>query len=470
MKRIFVFVIFLSLTGLMAKAQMAKHVILISIDGMHPDMYLDNSWPAPNLRALMKIGTYADHLKSVFPSYTYPSHTTMLTGALPARSGIYYNQPIGSKGDWNWFNNAIKVPTLWQALKKDGMATASVEWPISITKDITWDLPEIWSNAHPEDRITEARKYATPGLVDEIESYATGKLDSNTMSEEYISLDEQAGRAAAYIFKAHKPTFMAVHFACVDGMEHGYGRDADSVRLALASADRAIGDILEAVERSGLKDNTTVIIVGDHGFSTINTVFRPNMLIRDIPARFIAAGGSAFLYLKSEDPNNLYVRTPVSDLQHGLDHVRPLSEEIVMVVKSKLDSLPKAQRKLFRIVDRKELDRMGADSSAIMALAATPGLVFSGSTSKAKITNNGPGTLIQQNTSDGLFVPTTGGHHGYDPNLPEMYTGFIAAGAGINKGGHIKELCVTDIAPLIAQLLGIEFKTPDGKLIPGILK
>lgn len=51
-----------------------------------------------------------------------------------------------------------------------------------------------------------------------------------------------------------------------------------------------------------------------------------------------------------------------------------------------------------------------------------------------------------------------------------MWTGFIAYGAGIQKGGHIKELCVTDIAPLIAKLLGIEFKTPDGKLVPGIIK
>ena len=51
-----------------------------------------------------------------------------------------------------------------------------------------------------------------------------------------------------------------------------------------------------------------------------------------------------------------------------------------------------------------------------------------------------------------------------------MHTGFIAAGAGIIKGGHIRELCVTDIAPLVAKLLGIDFHPPDGKLVPGILQ
>ncbi|HMH23244.1 MAG TPA: ectonucleotide pyrophosphatase/phosphodiesterase, partial [Puia sp.] len=248
-------------------AQPVKHVVLISIDGFRPEMYRDKSWPTPNMQLLMKKGVYAHHLKSVFPAYTYPAHVAMVTGALPARSGIAYNQPLNSKGEWNWYNKAIRVPTIWQALKKAGMTTASVEWPPSVTDEITWDMPEIWSTEHPEDRITEARKYATPGLIEEIEQFATGKLDSNTMNEGYLSLDENAGRAAAYIFKQYRPSLLALHFACVDGREHDFGREGDSVRLAVAANDRAIGDMLEAIERSGLKDSTAVIIVGDHGFS-----------------------------------------------------------------------------------------------------------------------------------------------------------------------------------------------------------
>jgi hypothetical protein len=112
---------------------------------------------------------------------------------------------------------------------------------------------------------------------------------------------------------------------------------------------------------------------------------------------------------------------------------------------------------------------MGADSAAILALAAAPGLVFSSAVKPAGVVNNGPGTQIQQNPLEGVFITAHGGHHGYDPNLPEMYTGFIAAGAGIQKGGRITELCETDISPLVAALLGIEFNVPDGKLVPGIL-
>ena len=43
----------------------------------------------------------------------------------------------------------------------------------------------------------------------------------------------------------------------------------------------------------------------------------------------------------------------------------------------------------------------------------------------------------------------------------------LSAGAGINKGKVIDELCVTDIAPLIAKLLGVGFTSPDGRLVEG---
>ncbi|MDB5146945.1 MAG: alkaline phosphatase family protein [Mucilaginibacter sp.] len=428
-----------------------KHVILLSIDGLHPDMYLDPTWPAPNLRQLMKDGTYADHCLSVFPSYTYPSHTSMITGALPARSGINFNQPIGSKGDWFWFTKAVKVPTLWQVLKTNGMTTAAVQWPVSVTGDITWNFPEIWNNDDPDDRVTESRKYATPGLIEDIERNATGKLDNTNFNDNYFSLDENAGRAAAYIFQSRRPTFMAVHFAEVDGKEHDDGRDADSVRLALATVDHAIGDLMEAINKSGLMANTAIIIVGDHGFATVNQVMRVNMLIKNLPVRFIASGGSAFLY---------HIRSAVNMDDPG----------IIKAVTDSLNQLPKGKRELFQIVYRKELDKMGADSAALLAVTAKPGLVFSGAGAAKQSENHGPGTLIQNNKIEGLFLPAIGGHHGYDPNIPDMYTGFIAYGAGVIKGGHIKRISEPDVAVLVAKLLNIDFPTADGKSIDGILK
>jgi predicted AlkP superfamily pyrophosphatase or phosphodiesterase len=418
----------LSLTTLLAPAQV-RHVVLISIDGFRPEMYLDSSWPAPNLRFLMRLGVYADHMRSVFPSFTYPSHTAMVTGALPARSGIYFNQP--KTGDWDWSASGIRVPTLWSVIRKAGMTTAAVQWPLCAMDTITYDVPEIFYARHPDDRITLTRKYATPELLEEIEQNCTGRLDSATMTEEYFDIDDNSARMAGYIFETRKPAFLAIHFPSVDGQEHVYGPEGDSIRLALAASDHDVGILLQAIQRSGAKDSTVVIVVGDHGMSAIHEAFRPNLLIQGIGAKFIAAGGSAFLY-----PDGSGV--PAAELVHA--------------VKARLDSLPQQRRVRFRIIDRPELDKMGADSAAILALAAEPGLVFSGAVKPE------------------MFYPVHGGHHGYDPNFPSMYTGFIAAGPGIRKGARIDDLCVTDIAPLVAALLGIRFQTPDGRLVAGIIR
>ncbi|MFD2872000.1 alkaline phosphatase family protein [Mucilaginibacter ximonensis] len=430
----------------------SRHVILISIDGFRPAMYLDKNWPTPNLQILMKQGTYVDHNLSVFPAYTHPAHAAMITGSMPARSKITYNQPVNDRsGNWNWYYKQIKVPTIFEALKKAGMTTAAVMWPNTVDGDINWNVSEIWDKDHPSDRATVVRQHARPiGIYEELEQNATGKLDSTSQNDELFTLDENTGRMAAYIFKKYKPNLMALHFACVDGAEHEYGLNADSVRLAVAANDRAIGGILQAIQQSGLKDSTTILITGDHGFSDYHQVMRPNRLIKNVPATFIAAGGSCFLYR--------YSNTKSTD-----------EASIIKAVTDSLNYLPKDIRSLFRIVDRKELDKMGADSSALLALTAVPGTVFSGSTGAAQTVNHGPGTLIQQLQYEGLIVPSTGGHHGYDPNIPEMWTGFIAAGAGIKKGGHIPEMRVVDISPLIAKLLNIDFKTPDSRFPQDII-
>jgi predicted AlkP superfamily pyrophosphatase or phosphodiesterase len=303
--------------------------------------------------------------------------------------------------------------------------------------EITWNVPEIWDTKKADDRITETRKYATKGLVEEIEENATGKLDGENMNEECLSLDENAGRMAAYIFKTYKPNFLAVHFACVDGAQHEQGREGDKVKLAIAAADRAIGNILEAVDKAKLKDNTTIIITGDHGFMDMHTVLRPNVWLKQAKllgeanswkVKFQPAGGSAFLYLQ----NN-------KDVQ------------MLNNVKQVLNRLPAGTRKLFTVYDRNTLNEMGADSNAVLALAAIPGIVFSGSAEGEEMS------------------PVQGGHHGYDPRLPEMYTGFIGCGSGLKKNSMIQQMGVEDVAPLIAALLGLPFKTPDGVLYPGMV-
>src|SRR5258708_15494887 len=69
----------------------APLVLLISVDGMKPEAVIDaqsHGLKVPNLRAFMADGIYAGGGPGVLPTLTYPSHTTLLTGAPPAQHRI----------------------------------------------------------------------------------------------------------------------------------------------------------------------------------------------------------------------------------------------------------------------------------------------------------------------------------------------------------------------------------------------
>lgn len=424
-------------------SQSSKHVILISIDGFRPDFYLDKAWPAPTLQAMMKEGAHAKGVRCIFPSVTYPSHTTLITGALPARHGITYNTMPNEEHVYEWTTDSrkIKSETLWQAIRKAGMKSASISWPISVGAEIDYNLPEIWSKTNMSDRRSAIREFATPkGFFSEIEEYAIGKAEINDLNLQYLTMDENNSRAAAYIIRKYKPEFLSIHIAGVDGAEHKEGRSGEGVSKAVASADHAVANIIDALIKAGIKDSTTVIVTGDHGFVDINKVLAPNVWLKEMGidskvgteepiAKFQAAGGAAFFHLKDQKDGKLLAK-----------------------VRKKLAELPEMYKSLFRIVERAELDKIGADPHASFALAPVKGV------------------YIQDKDSGPLLGPTKGGAHGYFPDIPEIQTGFIAIGPGIEKGQLVEGVNLEDIAPTAAALLGVRFNAPDGKAIKTLVK
>lgn len=83
-------------------------VLMISIDGLHPD-YITQAErygvQAPVLRRFLDQGAYAQRVINVTPTVTYPNHTALVTGGSPQEHGIYTNtvfDPMGLEaGAWN---------------------------------------------------------------------------------------------------------------------------------------------------------------------------------------------------------------------------------------------------------------------------------------------------------------------------------------------------------------------------------
>src|SRR5918993_2005138 len=90
--------------------QRVRGVVLIAIDGLKPEYVLEASargLKVPALRAMVARGAYARGVVGVVPTVTYPSHTTLVTGAAPARHGVVANttfDPLNRNADgWYWY-------------------------------------------------------------------------------------------------------------------------------------------------------------------------------------------------------------------------------------------------------------------------------------------------------------------------------------------------------------------------------
>src|SRR5688500_12869793 len=70
----------------------ARHVILVSIDGLAAFHLRNHALDLPNIRALAAAGVQAESSETVFPSVTHPSHTTLITGVSPRQHGVVGNQ------------------------------------------------------------------------------------------------------------------------------------------------------------------------------------------------------------------------------------------------------------------------------------------------------------------------------------------------------------------------------------------
>lgn len=62
--------------------------------------------------------------------------------------------------------------------------------------------------------------------------------------------------------------------------------------------------------------------------------------------------------------------------------------------------------------------------------------------------------------------PTLTGTHGYLPDQPDMLSACVIWGPGIKPGTNLGKIDQRDIAPTIAQLLGISLPTAEGKALP----
>src|SRR5918995_1492283 len=71
---------------------LTRNVVLVSIDGLRPDAI--ERFGAPTLQRLMREGSYSLSARTIMPSTTLPSHTSMLSGERPEVHGVSWNNVV----------------------------------------------------------------------------------------------------------------------------------------------------------------------------------------------------------------------------------------------------------------------------------------------------------------------------------------------------------------------------------------
>ncbi|HKN21814.1 MAG TPA: ectonucleotide pyrophosphatase/phosphodiesterase [Terracidiphilus sp.] len=427
----------------------AAPVLMISIDGLKPEYITQadaHGMKIPYLRTLIANGTYAEGVVGVWPTITYPSHTTLLTGVWPDEHGITNNQEFDPLqkfgGAWNWYAAGIHAPTLWQVAHKAGLRTASVGWPVSVgATDVDFLIPEYWrdknvsSSSDPQDRWLMAALARPDTLLEQLEAATGPYMNGNDTS---IGGDEIKTRYTLEILKRYKPAFMTLHLSSLDDSQHAHGPFSPEACADLEAIDGMVARL--AHQEFANDPSAVVVIVSDHGF--MNITHSINLAIPFLQAGLAEgtlnpetkapeisswkaepwlAGGMAAIML--HDPNDHATEQQVHD----------------MLVKLAADP----ENGIAEVLDREAIHIRGAFPDAAFLV------VFK------------PGYHAETALSGSLITPVAGtrGSHGFSPEYPEMRASFFAVGAGI---AHHRDLGVVDmrqIAPTIAKMLHVAMPT-----------
>jgi len=460
---LYIFLIAIVITGLIfiiskknspkfSGKEKTHHLIVISIDALNAQDF-NTIKNMPNFKFILENGSYAREVTNIYPSLTYPSHTTLITGVYPDHHGIYTNefcQPGVKEQEWRWDVKHIKVPTLFDLAKKQDMTVGAFFWPVMANAKIDYNCSEIWPTKG-ENQILLSLKNGTPIFLLDTE-FRYSKLRDG---KKQPNLDNYTTESVSYMIRSRKPNLVLVHLNELDHVRHKHGVNSIEAKEALKRMDERIGKFIQAAKQGKIFEDSTFIILGDHGFLDVsykiclNVAFRKANLITtdsqgnvtDWKAYSNYCDGSTQIHLK--DPND---------------------EKTLKIVKNILQYLINNNLGVERIYTKEECAKKGVTGDFSLMVEAKKGYYFNNEWTGNKVTRK---ILTSEYEENGYYYNVA--THGFDPLKENYKTIFMAYGKGIKKGIIINNIKLVDECPTFASLLGIDMKNMDGRTLEEII-
>lgn len=411
-----------------------RRLVVISLDAFHTKD-LDKIKDLPTFKEILKSASVIKAMKGIYPSLTYCSHATMLTGNYPKDHGVYNNEfcnPFEKVDRWFWHYKNIKSPTLVDYALKENLKVASILWPVMAGAKISINFPEIWS-INGENQVLTTLKNGTPFYILK-EVLRHGRV---LKGKKQPALDEFVTRFSEDVIKEKKPNLTLIHLLYLDYTRHHKGvfnKDVDNV---LMECDKRIGRIIKACKDAKIYDSTNFVIVGDHGFNDIeyksypNEVFKnENLIILDskgelkgFTAYSKSCGGSAQIHI------------------NGDNNTRKQALDLLERYKSHL--------RIKKIYIRDEFIKKGLDGPFDFVIEGYSNTCFSN--------DYNSGSYIKKAQNEDYR-----GNHGFDPDTTGYTTPFIAFGPDVREGIIVESGVITQVGSTLSRLLNIKGLNGEG--------
>jgi arylsulfatase A-like enzyme len=278
-----------------------RHVVIVVWDGMRPDFVSEQT--TPTLWKLANEGVIFRNNHAVFPTATNVNGAALATGTYPGRNGILANHvyrpefdpnkpvdveapPVVEKGDLWSRGKYVALPTLPELVQEAGGSSV-----VATAKTVGL----LWDRQYEPER--GARKPVTlfagnslPGAVGAalVKSLGTFPPAGNAAAR-----DTWTTRALTEsLWHDGIPNFSLLWLGEPDDTQHKTAPGAPPAMEAVKAADTNLAQVLAALDRRHLRESTDIIVVSDHGFSTIRRMI-------DLPHVLTQAGFKAVTELSA---------------------------------------------------------------------------------------------------------------------------------------------------------------------------
>jgi arylsulfatase A-like enzyme len=257
-----------------------RHVVIVVFDGMRPDFVSEQN--TPNLVKLEQDGVTFAHHHPVYVSSTEVNGTAIATGAYPSRSTMLANVdfrpridgqlPINievpanvRKGDEVSGGHYIAVPTVAEILHAHGWGTI-----ISGSKQVALLHDRARRPNDPGVSPVLFEGAAMPPSLEAPLGQTMGDFPAIPQDQDKVARDAwTTGALIDVLWKNGVPPYTLLWLAEPDFSQHATGLGSDQSIAGVRSSDHNLGRVLAELDRRGLRDSTDVLVVSDHGFSTI---------------------------------------------------------------------------------------------------------------------------------------------------------------------------------------------------------